>query len=139
MKLINSFLVLLFFSNLLFSQNEIAGKWLTEDKEAIVQITEAGGKFYGTIVWLKAPNDEHGTPFTDDENPDKTLRNKPLIGLQILKKFEFKDNEWIGGTIYDPSDGKTYSGKLWIEKNNTLRVRGYIAFLHETETWTKAN
>ena len=42
---------------------------------------------YGKITWLKKPNDARGKPFTDTENPDKSKRNQPLIGLIILKNF----------------------------------------------------
>ena len=36
-------------------------------------------------------------------NPDKTKRNNPIIGLTILTGFKFDDDdEWKGGDIYDP-------------------------------------
>ena len=67
------------------AQNQIAGKWLSENKEGITSIYENNGKYFGKITWLKKPNDSKGIPFTDTENPDKSKRNQPLIGLFILK------------------------------------------------------
>lgn len=87
----------------------------------------------------KKPKDSKGIPFTDTENPDKSKRKMPLIGLLILKDFHYSNNEWKGGTIYDPESGKTYTCTMWIENTNTLKVRGYWGLFYETQTWTKTN
>jgi uncharacterized protein (DUF2147 family) len=120
-------------------QNQIVGKWLSGDKEGITEIYQQNGKYYGKITWLNKPNDARGKPFTDTENPDKSKRNQPLIGLIILKNFEYKDNEWINGTIYDPESGKTYTCTIWLSDKSTLKVRGYWGIFYETQTWTKQN
>lgn len=130
-------ILFLFLVTKTFAQNQIVSKWLSEDKEGITEIYEQNGKFYGKITWLKKPNDEKGRPFTDTENPDKAKRNKPLIGLMILKGFVYKNNQWENGTIYDPESGKTYTCTMWLENNNTLKVRGYWGFFYQTQTWTK--
>jgi hypothetical protein len=57
-----------------FAQHQIIGKWLTQESDAIIEITEKQGKFFGKIVWLKEPNDKKGVPFTDTENPNTSLR-----------------------------------------------------------------
>jgi uncharacterized protein (DUF2147 family) len=119
------------------AQTEILGTWLTQDKEAKVEFYKSNGKYYGKIIWLKNPTDEFGKPFTDVENPDKALQLRQLMNLVILSDFEYDDNEWIDGTLYDPNKGSTYNSKIWLEDNKTLKVRGYIGFLYETETWTK--
>lgn len=137
MKTLLMFFVLVSSTNLVFSQNKIVGKWLTEDKEAVIQIFEKEGKFYGTIIWLKEPNDSKGNPLTDTENPDKKSQKQPLIGLKMLKDFTFQDGEWTGGTVYDPDNGKTYKCKLWLEGNNVLKMRGYLGLVYSTETWTR--
>lgn len=126
------------FSHHLSAQNEIVGKWKTEDKEAIVKIYKAqNGKYYGKITWLKNPNDANGKAFTDSENPDENLRSEPLVGLTILKSFEYSSEKWRDGTIYNPNEGKTYNCKMWLTDENTLQVRGYWGVLYETETWSK--
>jgi uncharacterized protein (DUF2147 family) len=121
------------------AQNQIIGKWLSEDKEGITNIYQNNGKYFGKITWLKMPNDKKGIPFTDSENPDKSKRNQPLIGLLILKDFYYSKNEWKGGTIYDPESGKTYTCTMWLENSNTLKVRGYWGLFYQTQTWTKTN
>jgi uncharacterized protein (DUF2147 family) len=135
-----SFLVtylLLFFNATLFAQNQICGKWLSEDKEGITEIYKYNNKFYGKLIWLKEPYNDEGMPYTDIENPDKTLRARSLHNLVILKDFFYKNSEWKGGTIYDPESGKTYTCTLWLTDKNTLKVRGYWGIFYQTQTWTK--
>lgn len=117
-------LMLLIFSTA-SAQNQIIGNWLSEDKAGITSIYENSGKYFGKITWLKKPNDSKDIPFTDTENPDKSKRKQPLIGLIILKDFYYKSNKWEGGTIYDPESGTTYTCTMWLENTNTLKVRGY--------------
>lgn len=123
--------------------DDILGTWLNQEATGKVQIYKENGKYYGKIVWLKEPNDKiTGKPRTDVENPESSLKNRPLIGLVNLKDFVFDgDDEWEDGTIYDPKNGKTYSCYIQFdEKPNTLRIRGYIgiSMLGRTTLWTKS-
>jgi uncharacterized protein (DUF2147 family) len=64
------------------------------------------------------------------------------MGLQILKNFTYDagEDEWSGGTIYNPSSGKTYNSFMKLE-GNKMQVRGYIGKawmgLGKTATWTR--
>jgi uncharacterized protein (DUF2147 family) len=82
--------------------------WLTAGKEpAKIQIYKSGEKYYGKIVWLRnsTNNDKQRV---DNNNPDKSKQNQPIIGLIILKDFKFDTDEWEDGTIHDPETGKIY-------------------------------
>lgn len=132
------FIILTLFSSFkLHSQNQIVGKWLSDDKEGITEIFEQNGKYFSKITWLKKPFDNKGIAFTDTENPEPSLRNQTLIGLIMLKNFYFKEKEWLGGNIYDPQSGKTYTCTMWLTDNNTLKVRGYWGIFYQTQTWTR--
>jgi uncharacterized protein (DUF2147 family) len=114
---------------------------LNQEKAAKIEIYQQGKKFFGKIIWLKEPN-ENGQPKTDNKNPDKTRHSDPVIGLVILKDFEFDgESTWEDGKIYDARSGKTYSCYLTLETNKTLKVRGYmgISLLGQTNIWTKVN
>lgn len=124
--------------------DDILGVWLNEDKDAHVNIYMEDGKYYGKIVWLLNPIDEEtGKPKLDDENEDESLRNRPVMGLMLLRDFEFDgDDEWEDGRIYDPKNGKDYSCYMKFEDENdmnTLKVRGFIGFslLGRTTYWTR--
>lgn len=122
--------------------DDVIGKWLNEEQDAKIDVTKVNGKFFGKIVWLKEPNEEWGTPKVDDENPDESLRNRPVMGLEILKDFVFDEDEWNDGTIYDPKNGNTYKCYMELESPSTLKIRGYIGKawmgLGRTTYWTKA-
>jgi len=128
-----------------FAQNkadDIVGTWLTPgDNSAKIEIYRSGQKYYGKIVWMKYPN-YNGKPKIDSNNPDKAKRNKPRLGLEIMKGFKFNGkDEWEDGDIYDPETGKTYSSFIYMKDRNILKLRGYIgiSLLGRTETWTRSN
>jgi uncharacterized protein (DUF2147 family) len=126
--------------------NDILGIWRTEKDESKVEIFRCGEKFCGEIVWLKNPiytdsNDGRiGTPIIDKKNPDPSLRNRPLIGLQIMDGFiEQGDNTWGKGTCYDPKSGKTYRGKIHLASPERLELRGFVGIplFGRTSVWLR--
>ena len=50
-----------------------------------MEINACGGALCGRVVSLRSPLDEGGCDLRDKNNPDPTLRNRPLIGLEILR------------------------------------------------------
>ena len=125
--------------------DRVVGLWLVQAKDAQVHIERVGDSYQGTIVWLKEPefpadDEQHmaGQTKVDRENPDHAKRTTPIIGLRIVQGFHFDDDEWSGGTIYDPNNGKTYKCRMWFD-GETLRVRGYIgiSLLGRSESWTR--
>ena len=117
----------------------ILGEWYTEEERSVVEISRCGNLYCGKITWLKYPKDDAGMDKVDFKNPDETLRNRPLWGLEILRDFKYDgENEWASGKIYDPKNGKTYSCKITRE-GNVLKVRGYIglSLLGRTTLWNK--
>lgn len=128
------------------AQNEadkIIGTWMTGEKKGKITIYKKGNKYYGKLSWLKDPNDKNGNPLKDKENPDESLRDRPILGLEILSGFEYDDDlEWEDGEIYDPESGNVYNCEMELsEDGNTLYVRGYIGYswmgLGRTQEWTR--
>jgi uncharacterized protein (DUF2147 family) len=118
--------------------DSITGTWLTEDKEAHVEISESNNVYYGKIVWLREPNNpKTGKQWLDEENEDASKRKLPLVGSTMLWGFTYNNGKYVDGKIYDSRNGTTYSGKLWLTNNNTLKVRGYWGIFHSTETWIR--
>lgn len=110
---------------------DIKGKWLTEAGDAQVEIYEQNGKMNGKIVWL-----EKGPDTKDVHNKDEKLRSRKLMGVNILSGLTKKDDKWEGGRIYNPKNGKNYKCAIWLD-GDKLKVRGYIGFLYETQTWKR--
>jgi uncharacterized protein (DUF2147 family) len=128
--------------------DDVLGIWYNQEKDAKIQIFKCAEKYCGKIVWLKEPNymgdakdGTPGTPKLDHNNPDSTLKKRPVMGLQIANDFAFAgDNLWKGGNIYDPKKGKTYSAKMTLVSPKELKLRGFIgvSLLGRTDTWTRA-
>lgn len=119
--------------------SDILGIWKTKEGKAHIEVVKEGDKYNGAIVWLKEPTYADGTPKVDKENPDEKLKSRKILGLKLLSNFQFDDDEWEDGEIYDAESGKTYSCVITMPDRNTLDVRGYVgvSWLGRTTTWTR--
>ncbi|HNY02600.1 MAG TPA: DUF2147 domain-containing protein [Bacteroidales bacterium] len=121
--------------------DDILGTWLNQEATGKVTLFKEGGKYFGKLVWLREPLDKvTGKPRTDKENPDEKLKSTPLIGIVNMKNFTFDGKEeWSGGTIYDPKNGKTFKCYIQFESPNKLKIRGYIgvSVLGRNTYWTR--
>ena len=119
----------------------ILGSWKNGEGTGIIQIYKNADKYQGKITWLKEPNDsETGKPKLDKNHPDEKNHSRPVMGLTNIWGFKYSSaKEWTGGKIYDPKNGKTYSCKIVMENNNSLKVRGFIgiSLIGRTDTWTR--
>jgi uncharacterized protein (DUF2147 family) len=112
------------------------GLWKTIDDDgktakSHVRIFERDGVLCGKVVKLL------------QSDPDKRCgecpgekQNQPILGMEIMwgLKKQPDGNDYADGKILDPDNGKVYRCKIWRE-GDTLKVRGYIAFLFRTQTW----
>lgn len=119
----------------------VTGKWKLDDGSAIVEVYQQGNCFNGKIVWLAEPTEADGTPAKDLNNPDKSLRSRQLIGLNMLSGLKKSGNEYKEGKIYDPGNGKTYNCSMKLE-GDVLKVRGSLdkrGLLGRTMDWFRVN
>jgi len=103
----------------------------------------SNGKYFGEIIWLKNAKEPDGKEKLDKKNPDEKLRSRKVLGLKMLNNFVYdaSDNEWNGGTIYNPATGKTYNSYIKFDGPDKLHIRGYIGAawmgLGKTVYWTR--
>jgi uncharacterized protein (DUF2147 family) len=115
---------------------DLAGEWLVEDKSATVTIARCGGSWCGRVARiLRRTPDWKGN---DVNNPDPKLRSRPVIGLPILTGFTPDAKGLSGGRIYDPNSGRTYRSMLRLNPDGSLKVSGCIAFICQSQRWTRA-
>lgn len=120
------------------AQTEILGKWLTDEKDAHIQITQLGEEYVGKIVWLAEPKNEDGSAKKDENNPDESLQSRPILNMTMLSGFTYSRGQYRDGSIYDARSGKTYDSKMWLEDdNNTLMMRGYWGPFYKTVALTR--
>ncbi|NVJ04703.1 DUF2147 domain-containing protein [Myxococcus sp. AM001] len=124
--------------------NAAVGRWTTIDDEtkkpkSVIAIYEENGKLYGKIEKLFREPKEEQNPLCD--KCEGSLKNQPIIGMTILRDLEKDDDEWSGGKILDPANGKTYKCKVAVEDGGKkLKVRGYVgmSLLGRTQYWVRA-
>lgn len=115
------------------TQGDLLGQWQTAGDSSEVEIFKCGEKICGKVVWLKNPtyinykDGPIGTPKVDRRNPNPALRNRPIIGLQVIDGLApAGENRWEKGACYDPESGNTYKCKFHLVSPDRLEVRGFI-------------
>ena len=118
-----------------------AGLWIDHTGRGAVEILPCGQKLCGRIVWMQQPNDKRGQPLRDGLNPEKSLRSRPICGLQVIGDLEpQRDGSWDKGWIYDPEQGEAFDVEIRLRAPDKLQVKGYkgFKFLNETFQWQRA-
>lgn len=122
-----------------FSQT-ILGRWKTIDDETgkekgIVEIYEVKGKVYGKIIEILEV-EHRKRKCTKCEGADK---DKPILGLVIIKGLTKNGDVYDGGKIIDPKNGKSYRCKISLNGSDKLTVRGYIgiSLFGRSQTWIR--
>jgi uncharacterized protein (DUF2147 family) len=67
------------------------------------------------------------------------LKDQPIQGLVILRNFKPEGDDWVGGVVVDPGNGKEYKGKIWTVGKDKLFMRGFIgiSLIGRTEAWVR--
>ena len=125
MKKLSIFMMFVLVSICTAMAQDVVGKWKLDDGTAIVEVYKAGDVFNGKIVWLQHPTEADGSPAVDGKNPDSKLRSRQLIGLNMLHGLKPSGDEYSGGKIYDPGNGKTYNCSMQVD-GDVLKVRGSL-------------
>ncbi|GGG99934.1 hypothetical protein GCM10011416_18000 [Polaribacter pacificus] len=134
--------ILLFFYCFTASSQSIIGKWEsvneeTKKVESVIEIYEKSGKYFGKIIEIKDPKKKDALC----KLCDGALKNKPILGLVIINGLEKRKNEWTGGTVLDPKNGKKYKCTISLEDKGIMKLRGYIGFslFGRTAYWNRVN
>jgi len=139
MKYIFLQLSLLLLTPVLQAQSPV-GRWKTIDDvenkaKSIVEIFEQDGKLHGKIVEIFPDPGEDPDPVCEECPGDK--KNQKVVGMEILWGLEKDGNEWNGGEVLDPENGKVYDCYIELVEPDKLKLRGFIGFslLGRTQYW----
>jgi uncharacterized protein (DUF2147 family) len=140
MKLKPILLAGLFISILSANAQSVTGKWKTFDDEtkeakSIVEITERDDKIYGKVIEILNPAKKN----IRCTNCSGTDKDKPVLGLEILKGLSKDGKGYSDGKILDPSNGKLYKCTVSLDGNDKLKVRGYVGIsaFGRTQNWVR--
>ena len=116
-----------------------SGMWLSQDGDAKMRVSHCGANVCGVIAWLKQPNDENGKPKLDKNNADASKRNRPVIGVPVVLGMKPDGADKWSGQVYNAEDGKTYSGSFALSGPTQAVLKGCIAIICKSKTWTRTN
>ncbi len=128
---------LAFASSTMAGDGSVLGNWKTIDDKthqakSIVNIYAKGGKYYGRVTRLFRKKGEDPNPLCAKCKGSR--KDQPIQGMEVIWGLSQKGEEYSGGSILDPKNGKVYSCKLWLE-GGQLKVRGYLGVFYRTQTW----
>ena len=113
--------------------DDVSGK-----PKALIRITDNKGALEGRLEKLfRAPG--------SDQNPkcDKcegALKDQPVQGMVFMSGLRKDGDEYSGGEILDPDNGKVYKSKIkLIDGGKKLSVRGYIGMpmFGRSQVWVR--
>jgi uncharacterized protein (DUF2147 family) len=118
-------------------QDRIVGTWLADDGKAKFDIYKNGLLYNGKVAWLADSLDEKGLPKTDKRNPDESLRDKPVVGMDIFAGLKFNNGLWEGTNIYSPERGMSATLRVKLESDSVLKIIASKGFITVTKIWKK--
>jgi uncharacterized protein (DUF2147 family) len=113
------------------------GEWLNADGAGKITVGPCATNpalACGAITWMKDP----AAHPRDENNPDKALRSRPIIGVLAVRDMKNEGpGRWSGGKLYNPENGKSYNGKMKVLSTNRMEVTGCVLMICESQTWTR--
>lgn len=108
---------------------------MVEEGVARIRIVDCNSHLWGVVSWEKNPGG------VDAQNPDKTKRTRPTLGIPILldmtKSPSGNADQWTG-KIYNAENGKTYDAKIKPIGPDKLELKGcLLGFLCGGQTWSR--
>ena len=109
----------------LFSQskaeNSFLGKWLTEDKNYVVEIYKENELFFGKVIKSYR---------LEDKNKDASMVEK------VIKNMKLKNNVLSGGQVFDDESKKYFDGKIVID-GEKIKIKIIYMLMSFSETWIR--
>lgn len=108
--------------------DRVCGKWISAEKNLIVEVYRDKNEFKAKIVWYK--NDDQSKSmeeWTDKHNPDKALRTRKILGMNVVDNLVYnsKSDSWEHGTVYDAKTGHYWDASARLTDDGLLKVTGY--------------
>jgi Delta7-sterol 5-desaturase len=101
----------------------IAGDWATPGLGAVVRLAACADNaqaLCGRLIWAWDP----------------TRLRPGAVGAQMLRDFTWNGEAWREGALFNPEDGRTYSGSIQLD-GDILRLRGCAGPFCQTQVWRR--
>lgn len=128
------------------AESIIEGVWLTpsQSEMTISACVEGFCGYISKIVITDEIRARYGdevdsvTAYTDYNNKNPALRNRPIEGLRILTLRAGADAGHFEGEIYSPETGDTYAGAIEVLGPDRIRLKGCaMVVLCQEQEWLR--
>ncbi len=116
----------------------VQGRWRTDDGKAIITVapcSAGSAALCGRISRFLVPEPAGGA--RDTNNPDRSLRSRPLLGVQVLSNLTRDGDSWTGRG-YSPEEGRNFNATVTTQ-GSRLNLRGCVAIFCRTVVWTRGS
>lgn len=122
-------------------QTSVEGQWRTIDDEtgearSIVLVSVENGEMQGQIVELLNPSE----PNPRCTECSGSRKDQPIEGMTFLWGLSQDGEDWTGGRIVDPANGREYRARAKLTENGSkLEIRGFVGFalIGRTQVWER--
>lgn len=111
---------------------------VTGKPKALIRITEHKGELQGRLEKLYIPANKDQDPVCD--KCSGAQKDQPVLGMVFMSGLKKDGDEYTGGEIIDPDNGKVYKSKMQlIDGGRKLKVRGYIGvpMFGRSQVWVR--
>ena len=120
------------------SDFSIEGRWLTH--QSIVRVEGCESGICGFVESLRLPEEVDQTTLLDVKNKDRSLRDRPIIGLNLFSRFDSitpGKSEYLKGRVYHPDHGRFYKANLRLLESGQLEIEGCVFAFCQQEAWVR--
>jgi len=95
-----------------------------------VKLYKCGGSYCGRVIG--------GTKKRDVNNPNKALQSRKMVGVRMIWGMKGSNGKY-SGKLYNPNDGKVYTGKIKVNSARNMSLSGcaLAGLICKSQTWTK--
>ncbi len=121
---------------LAFAGTPADGLWRAESGGGVIELHACGDALCGRV---SDSNDLKLNPLLkDNANPKAELRYRFIRGMDILHGFKGGPVQWTNGRIYNPGNGKTYTGSLTLLDPDHIKLSGCLIYpLCKSQVWRR--
>ncbi|HKY86738.1 MAG TPA: DUF2147 domain-containing protein [Pseudorhodoplanes sp.] len=111
---------------------EPIGEWLVANGDARIKIEPCPNGLWGVISWTREPG-------VDVKNPDPAKRERPMVGVPILRAMKPVSPDKWEGEVYNAQNGKMYSANIALVSDDVLKIQGCVlgGIFCGGENWTR--
>ena len=104
----------------LAAAEDAIGTWKDSETGGITQVYSCGG---GICIKVVKPSKELAV---DENNPNPALKGRSMAGVVIMSGAVKNGPDSWRGKIYNPEDGKTYSGSATVKSRDEMKLEGCV-------------